>query len=261
MHRAVIAGVFAVGALGLDIAAFLEIALDHQLGVGRDGEVVAHALDQRQGLAPERADQREFVRHRDADAGGHVVQRVGADGEVDRQPLAARDAAPVDAAQIRRSRDVGSGLAPVAQAEAAAAHVGHAAVRVDGEIDRRRDIRPAVELVLRMEGQLGQVRVIARQDDVLDRRRLGRDVFDRLRIGHATRELARQLRGLDTERVGQARARSVDVGDELDLLRPGLPEQHRLGRGLDDGREIGERDRFVVNFQLADSLQVLDEAA
>ena len=87
LHRAVVAEELAVGAFGLDVAARVEIALEHHLGVGRHADVVGHALDHGERRVAQRRDDAELV-DRHAHHRGDVVDRMGADDEAHRQRLA-----------------------------------------------------------------------------------------------------------------------------------------------------------------------------
>ena len=122
VDRAVVAHVFAERPFRLHVAALVEIALEHHLGVGRHQDVVGEALHHRRGLAAQRADQGQLVA-RHAHGGGDEIERMGADGEGDRQLLAARHAGGVDALEVGWRGDVGAGLVAVAQAEPPAADV------------------------------------------------------------------------------------------------------------------------------------------
>jgi hypothetical protein len=100
MHRSVIAEELAVGALGLGVARFVEIALDKDLGVGRHQEAVRDRARHRQRRAADRSDEVEFVERGGAHAGGDEVERMRSDREVDRQVLAARNRFQEHAAEV-----------------------------------------------------------------------------------------------------------------------------------------------------------------
>ena len=109
MHGAVIADELAVRAFGLHIAMFVQIALDDHFGIGRNAAVVGNGFDQGQGFTPEGAHHGQFVGG-DAHARRQIIDRVGADGEIDGQFLSPLDAGQVNFLQIRWRRQVGTGL-------------------------------------------------------------------------------------------------------------------------------------------------------
>src|SRR5258708_13741085 len=90
------------------------------------------------------------------------IERMGADGESDWQLFAARNAGRVDALEIGRGRDVGPGFVPVAQAQAAASDVPPSVCGIDGVVGGGAQIAAAVIGVVRVERQLGEIDVLAR---------------------------------------------------------------------------------------------------
>src|SRR5205823_3449268 len=87
MYRTVVAEELAIGAFGLGIAGLVEIALDDDLGVGRHQESVRDRARHRQWRAADGSDKVELVERGGAYAGGHEIERMRSDREVDRQVL------------------------------------------------------------------------------------------------------------------------------------------------------------------------------
>ncbi len=102
LEQPVVADVFAVGALGLDQAALVEIALEHDLGVGRHPHVDGDAFHDRHRRAAHRADHVELVHRRRRGDGGEKIGRMAADREGDRQALALGDRRLIERAQVAR---------------------------------------------------------------------------------------------------------------------------------------------------------------
>ena len=179
---AVIAHVLAIGPFRLDIAALVEIALERHLGVGRHQDVVGEAFDDGAGSP------RKVATSDSSSPGWRIVAATKSSGcaptvKVIGQLLAARDAGGVDALQIGRRGDVGAGLVAVAQAEAAAADIASPGRGIDHVVDGRAHIAAAVIGVLRMEGQLGEIDVLAGDLDLVHRRVVRGHLDQRLRIG------------------------------------------------------------------------------
>ena len=218
VDRAVVAHVFAERPFRLDIAALVEIALEGHLGVGRHQDVVGEALDDRRRLAAQRRDQRQLVAGM-AHGRRDEVERMRADGECDRQLLAARDAGRVDALEIGRRRDVGAGLVAVAQAEPAAADIAPAGRRIDHVVGGRTHIATAVVGVVRIERQLGEIDVLAGDLHGMNRRVAGRDLHHGLGIGQALEILVVDFFFGGFERRDQALAAGRGLGDDLGFFR------------------------------------------
>src|SRR5262249_7020477 len=107
------------------------------------------------------------------------INRMRADGESDRQSLAAGNACRVQTLEVGRRRDIRAGLVAVAQAQAPAADVATAAGRIDRVVDGRTDIAAAIERMLWMERQPGEVNVASLENDLMNRR-IGAGYFDDL---------------------------------------------------------------------------------
>ncbi len=97
LHAAVVAEEFAVGPLRLHIAPLVEIAFQHQLRISGYEDVVGDALHHRQGLVAEGSHEAQLV-DRQPHGGRDMIERMGADDEAHRQPLAARQGRLVDRA-------------------------------------------------------------------------------------------------------------------------------------------------------------------
>ena len=202
----------------LDVTALVEIAFERHLGIGRHQNIVGQALDHRRRLGAELRDKLELVAALPR-GGGEKVERMGAGGKRHRQFLATRHAGGVDALEIGRRGDVDAAFGAIAQAQAPAADVAPPGRRIDGVIDRRAQIARAVERMLRMKRQLGEIDVLAGELDRMHRR-LGRWNFDhRLRIGEPLEIFVVELVHGGLEGRGDALAVAGGLGDELDLLR------------------------------------------
>ena len=260
MRRPVVTEELAVRPLDLGIARLVEIALDHQLGVRRHRQAVGDAARDRQRRAAQRRHRGELVVAGRAHAGRHEVERMRADGEIEMQMLAALDAGEEHALQVRHLRQVREhGVAP-AQHQPAAADIAPSGRRIDRVVDRRREIRRAVIGVLHVERQPGEIDVVAGDHHLLHRRIGLRHLHHRLRVRHAAGEFLRQVALVGrAERRGMAAAAAADRADDLETLGAGVLEQRRLGRGLDDRADIRERDRAVVDVDLADRNQMIDK--
>ena len=210
------------------------------------------------GSPRKRRDQRQLVAGL-AHGRGNEIERMRADREGDRQVFAARHAGRVDALEIGRRGDVGAGLVAVAQAQPAASDVASSGRRIDGVVDGRAHVATAVVGVLRVERQLGQIDVLAGDLHRVHRRVAGRHLDDRLRIGQALEIFVVDFFFGGVERGDQALSAARGLGNDLDLLRPGLLEQDRLLGALDDRAEAGQRHRFVVDLDLAHVDQPVDE--
>ena len=260
VHGSVISHVLPIGPFGLDIAALVQKALEHHFGVGRNLDVVGHALDQRHRLAAERADLLDLVA-RPPHARAHLVQRVGADGERDGQLFAACNHFFVDALEVRRRGDVGARLELVAKTQPPGTHIRVARVRVDGVIDAAGQIHAAVELVLGMKRQLREVHVVAGDNHFMDRRFVRRHLDNRLLVGDPAEKLVGHRVRCRIERRGETPASAANRGGDLEMLRSRILEQDTLVGRLDYGTHVRQRHRFVMHIDLAHVDQSLDEPA
>lgn len=260
VDRAVIAHVFAVGAFRLRITALVEITFERHLRISRYQDVIGEALDHRRRLAAKRRDQRELVaalpRRR-----GKEIQRMRADGEGDRQALAACHARRVNALEVGRSGYVRPGLVPVAQAQAPAADIPSSGRRIDRVIDGRAEITAAVVGVLRVEGELREIDVFARDLDFVHRSLAGSHLHHRLGIGESPEILLVELVLADLECGRQAPWATRGLRNDLELLRTCSFEQDRLLGAFDNRAHGGQRHRLVMRLDLIHVDQALDESA
>ena len=184
-----------------------------------------------------------------------------ADREIQMQMLAALHAFQEHALEVRHLRQVRQHGGARAQHQPAAADIAPPGLRIDRIVDGRRQIRRAVVLVLHVERQPGQVDGVAGEHDLLHRRLGLRNLDHRLRVRHPPPEFLRKIALVArAERGGVTAAAAADRADDLEMLGPGILEQCRLGRGLDHGADVGERDRLVVDIDLAHADQLLDKA-
>ena len=142
-----------------------------------------------------------------------------ADHEAHRQRLAGRRARLVDRAQIARGDEIDAGLAPPAQHQPAHADIGEAGARIDHEIDRGRDVGPAVGAMAEMHRQLGEIGLVAGQHDLLHGRFGARDLEDLRLVAQPALDLRHQAARLDPEGAREPGAAAGDVGDEFLPLR------------------------------------------
>ncbi len=240
------------------MAARVEIAFQHPLGIGRHPDVVGHAFHHRQRGVAQRSHQPELV-DRQPHHRGDVIDRVGADHEAHRQRLAGRRARLVDRAQIAGGDQVDAGLAAAAQHQAAHAHIGPAGLRVDDEIDRGGDIGRAVGAVPEMDRERGEIGILAGEHDLLHRRLRARDLDDIGLVAQPPQQLRQQLGRRDPERARDPRAAAGDVADQLLALRADRAEQHRLGIAFEDRRDVGQLGRLAHGRELV--AQALHETA
>ena len=183
-----------------------------------------------------------------------------ADREIQMQMLAALDAFEEHALEVGHLREVRQHGVAAAQHQPAAADIAPAGLRIDRVVDRRRQIRRAVIGVLHVERQPGEIDVVAGDHDLLHRRVGLRHLDHRLRGRHPAGEFLRQVALVGrAERGGMAAAAAADRADDLEMLGAGVLEQRRLRRGLDDRADVGERDRAIVDVDLADRDQMLDK--
>ena len=251
---------FAVRAFLLAIAELVEIAFDDHLGVGRRQHPVGEPAHHRDRFAAQGRHQGELV-GREPQPGGEIVQRMRADGEAHRQCLAALDAGDVAVLEIGRLREVRAHGAAVAEHQAAAADIGPAGGGVYAVVDARRDIGCAVELVLEMERQFGQVDIVALEHHLMHRRVRRRHFDDRLRIVHPPHVFVDHVALVGAEGGGEPSPAAGHRRHHLVLLGADPFEIFCLRRGLDDGTEIGERNRLLVDLHFTDCDQLLDEGS
>ena len=259
LQHAVIADIFAIGPLRLRPAGGIEIPLQHHLGVGRDLEVAGHAFDDGHGRAAHPAEQRELVLRRHQAQAGDRIGRVRADHDGDRQALAAGVGGAVDRAQIARRVEVDPRNPAAAQHEPAHADIGQPGPRVAREIEPGRDIGRAVERVLEMDRERGEIRLAPLQHHLLHRRPVARNLDWRDRRGDALQDRRHQPALLGPERQGQPRPAPHQIADQRRALRPGAPEQHRLRVAVEPRRHPGQRDRLVDHIDLICVDQPVDQ--
>ena len=190
-----------------------------------------------------------------------IIERMRADREADRQPLAALEAGEIDVLQVGGVGQVGAHGVAAAQHQPAAADIGLAGRRVGGEVDARGDVGAAVLLMLDVERQAGEVDVVAPPDRLMHRRLRRRHLQHRLRIGHAAHELVRDVALRHAQRRGEPLAAAGDRRDHLALLRPDPLEMGGLRRRCDDGAQVAQRDRLVVGFGLPDFMRAFRRSA
>jgi hypothetical protein len=259
LHAAVIAEEFAVRAFGLGVAALVEIAFQDELGVGGHEQVVRHALDHAHRRAAQRGDEFELVGG-NAHGRADMIDRMRPDGECDRGTLAALRVADGDGPQIRRRDEIDARRAAPAQHQAANADVGPARVRIDGEVDRRRNVRRAVEIVLEMHGQGGEVARVAGEHDLLHGCFLTAH-FDELAFhaqafAHGVEQSLRRR----IERLGETRSARGDAARERHGAAGRPAEPHGARVAFHDAGDVGEIDGRVMAFEFA-LVERFEEAA
>jgi hypothetical protein len=248
LDAAVVAEEFAVRPFWFRVAAFVQIAFEDELSVGGHEQIIGHAFDDAHRRTAQRRDEFELVggnAHRRAD----VIDGMRADGERDRQPLAALRMRNRDRAQIGRRDEVDARRAPATQHQTANADIGPAGVGIDGEIDRRRDVWRAIQIVLQMHGQRGEIAVVARQYDLLHGRFFAAH-FDELAFraqtfAHDFEQLTRRR----IERFGEARTARRDAARERYRAARRLLEPHRARIAFHDAGDVGEIDGLIAPFE------------
>ena len=245
IREAVDAGVVAERSFDAQIGV-VDVAFEHELGVGRHLEVDGAAAYQLDGLAPQEAGEGELVDDRRQGRGGRVRQRgVGADDDRHRHSPAPRGglrAALLVALPMHPRRALVVDLHPVH------ADVLRAGARIFGDDQRQRHERPAVERPGRQHRQRPQVGFL---DDVVRA-----PVFDGARNGARERrergeleELARDgRRHREVDRAADAAGDLVErVGAQRErhpARRAELIGQHRIPRALDVGEQQGRAAGF-----------------
>ena len=259
LERTVVAEEFAVRPFRLDMAALVEIAFEDHLGVGRHHDVIGDAFDDRQRRIAQRCDKTEFV-DRQPHRRRHIVDRMRADDKRHRQRLAGRGAGFIDRAQVARRDKIDAALLAATQHQPANADVGEAVARIDDIVDAGRNIRAAVDAMLKMNRQLGEIGVVAGEHDLLHRRDIARD-FDRDRLLlQATLDFRQQLVGRDFECAREPRPAGEHVADQFLFLRPGGAEQRGLAVAVERCGDIGEIDRLIDDFDFVRA-ELVEETA
>jgi hypothetical protein len=133
--------------------------------------------------------------------------------------------------------------------------------RIDDVVDRGAAIAAAVKGVLGMERQLGEIDILAGDLDRVDRRFVGRNLDDRLRVRLTRKVGLVELVFAGAERGGDALAPACDLGNHLGFLRARLLEQHGLVGALDDRRQADQRDVVLDDLDLAHVGEPLHERA
>ena len=108
------------------MSALVEVAFQHQLGIGRNLDVDGDAFDHRHRRAAHRADHLKLVHRRGRCDRREKIGRMAADREGDRRALAPRDRGLIERAQIARGVEVNAGGARAAQHHPAATDIGDA---------------------------------------------------------------------------------------------------------------------------------------
>ena len=148
-----------------------------------------------------------------------------------------------------------------AQHQPAAADIGEARFRVARIIDAGGDVGRAVEPVLEVHRQRGQIGLVAGQHDLMHRRLRGRHLDRRQRMAQALAQHRGKASLVGVERGGQAATRSHDVADELRLLRPDRAEPDRIGIAVQHRGHVDQIDRIVVHDAFALLHQFFHEVA
>ncbi len=112
-----------------------------------------------------------------------------------------------------------------------------------------------------MKREPAEIDVLAGDLDRVHRRVVRRHLHQRLQAAQALEIFVVEALLAGVERRRQALSAACRLGDDLEALRARLGEQQRLPGAFDDRAQPGERDRLVVNLDLAEIDQPLDEAA
>ena len=253
LEGAVVTEELAIGTFRLYVAALVEITFQHVFRIGRHAQIAGLAFDDRQRRAAQRRHQCELV-PRQTHRRGDMIDRMRADDESDRQPLAARHRSTIDRLQVGRGVEIDARLAPSAQHQASDADVGDVARGVAGEIHRSRDVGRAVVAVLQMNRKRGEVGIAF--DHLL--RRCLLHLRDRLRLAETLEHLGQQTVRRRAERDREARAAGGDVRGELGAAGPREPDG--LGIAVMHRRDVAELDRLLHALQFG-GRQRFEEAA
>jgi len=260
-EQAVIADVFAVRSLGFDQPALVDIAFEHQFGVGRNADIDGDAFHHRHRRAAHRTDHVELVHRCHRGDGGEKIGGVAADREGDGHALAPGDRGVVERAQIARGVEVDAGGARAAQHQAPATNIGEARLRIARVVDAGRDIRCAVEPVLQVHGQRGQIGIVAGEHDLVHRRLRGRHFVG----ATGCRRRWRSAAGKPGSSVSSATARRRRVPITLPtssvFFRPDRAKPDRVGITIQHRGHVDEVDRIVMDDAFALLHELLDEMA
>lgn len=186
---------------------------------------------------------------------------MGTDDERNRGLFAPSDRGLVYGAKIGRRVEVDARLAPSSQHQPADPDIGKAGGWVVDEIDRGRNIGSAVEPVLKRHRQTGEIGRLALEHDLVYRSVGGFDLDDRLRRLEPFQKLLQHRAFVDAECSREATSGPHDVAHHLRLLGPGGTKQDRLFIVIEMGRELGQRDRLVMDVDFSGRDQGLDGAA
>ena len=134
--------------------------------------------------------------------------------------FAAFHAGGVNTFEVGRCRHICAGLGTVAQAEPSATHVRAPGFGIDGVVDAGAEVATAIELVLRMKRQLGEIDIVAGHDGLVDRGFVGRDFDDLVRIGEPALVGLVDIVRRRVEGGGNTRAAAHDLGDDFEIFGP-----------------------------------------
>ena len=194
LEQAVVADVLAVRPFRLDQPPLVDVAFEHQLGIGGHLDVDGHAFDHRHRRAARGADHLELVHRRGRGHGGEKIIGMAADGECDRQALTLRHRRLVEGAQIAQGVEIDAGGAEPAQHQPAAADIGEAGFGVAREIDAGRNVGRAIEAWLQVHGKQRQVGVVPGQHHLLHRSLRGGHPDRRQRMSQPLAQRSRESR-------------------------------------------------------------------
>src|SRR5579859_1750375 len=258
LGRRVVAGVVAERALAPDVV-LLDVALEHDLGPGRNLDADADAPHELDGLAAQEAGEHELVDVlRQRRAGRVRGDRVEAQRDRDLDASVGRE---VVGAAVLVDLPVHEGRRPVDDLHPVHADVAPARARVVRDHGRERDERRRVARPAALDREQAEIHVVAAQDDLLAgaladglRPRVG-DRLELLQSSHLLHQPARRLHlehvgdalrhvveALHAEREAHATlgAELVDQERMLGALRA-LEQQRRpagLHRAIDDLRDL-----------------------
>ncbi len=259
LQEAVVADIFAIRTFRLDEPALVQIALEHQFGIGRHAHVIGHAFHHRQRRTAYCANHLELVHRRRRGDGGEKIRRMAAHRERHRQPLAFGHAGLIERAQIAGRVEIDAGGARPPQHQPPAADIGEAVLRVAGVIDAGGNIGRAVEPVLHVHRQRCEIGVVAGQHHLVHGR-LARGDLDRGdRMLQAFPQHCGKSGFIGVECRRQAPACAHDVADELGSLRPDRAKPHCVRIAVEHGRDIDQIDRRVMHGAFALLHQSFDE--